>query len=232
PIPGPPPARGARGAAPPPPAISEYVVLHDLELDTFAGPEAQVAAIADDIAYNSHDLDDGLRAELFEIADLRDLPLVGGAIGEVEAAYPKIELGRLVHEMVRRIIGALVEDLLAETVRRLDVAGPASAADIRGLDAPVAALSASMAEAEGALKGFLFERMYRHDKVNRMTGQARRVVKDLFGHFMANPDNLSDEWREQALQKNEAERARVIADYIAGMTDGYALSIHGRVARK
>jgi dGTPase len=214
-------------------AVREYVAGNDLELNTFAGPEAQVAAIADDIAYNSHDLDDGLRAKLFGIDDLRDLSLVGETVDEVRSRYPGIEPLRLVHETVRRIIGALVEDVVAETSRRLASSGVSSAADVRNLDDQVAVFSEAAAKSEAAIKSFLFVHMYRHPKVNVMTDRARSVVADLFHHFMAAYDQLPDEWREIAMDKrisgDVAGSARVVADYIAGMTDGYALDIHGRL---
>jgi len=212
-----------------PTAVAEYAELHDLELATFAGPEAQVAAIADDIAYNSHDLDDGLRAELFQISDLQQLPIVGDALREVRGKYPDIDAGRLVHETVRRIIGTLVEDVLAEAGRRIADLAPQKAEDVRAHDAPVIALSDPMARGEQGIKAFLFTNMYRHERVNKMTDRARRVVDQLFHYFMQQPGDMPDEWQRAAQQKDQTGQARVIADYIAGMTDGYALAAHGRL---
>ena len=218
-----------------PVAIEEYLALQDLEIDSFAGPEAQVAAIADDIAYNTHDLDDGLRAGLFAIGDLEALPLVGPIIAALNDRYPDIDLTRLVHETVRRTIGALVEDVLAEAERRLAAAKPQRAVDIRRLDHQIIGFSDATSAVDRALKAFLFEHMYRHSHVNQMTANARAVVTGLFERLMAAPDLLPEEWRDIALAKdkglnnNSALQARVIADYIAGMTDGYAFETHAKI---
>ncbi|MEO3430307.1 deoxyguanosinetriphosphate triphosphohydrolase [Pelagibius sp. CAU 1746] len=198
----------------------------DLEVATFASAEAQVAALSDDVAYNNHDIDDGLRAGLFSLDDLRDLPLVGPVLAEVEARYPKLEEGRLIHETIRRVIDHMVSDLLAETRRRIAETRPASAAAVRALAAPLVAFSDEMRQNDRALRSFLFARMYRHYKVNRMTTKAKRVVRELFEHYLARPDCLPDEWQAAARDLAEPERARLVADYIAGMTDRYALDEH------
>ncbi|MCC6468207.1 MAG: deoxyguanosinetriphosphate triphosphohydrolase, partial [Alphaproteobacteria bacterium] len=164
----------------PPPSIKDYVRTHDLELGTWPGAEAQVAALADDIAYNNHDIDDGLRAGLFDVADLKDVPLVGPVFADLAKRWPGLERGRLIHEAVRALIGLMVEDMLAETWRRLIAEKPQSADEVRRLDGPVVAFSETMRANDKALKRFLFERMYRHYRVNRMTSKARRVVRDLF----------------------------------------------------
>ena len=212
-----------RGDDPVPPAIQAYVAGHDLELHTFPSAEAQVAALADDIAYNAHDIDDGLRAGLFDIDDFAGLPLVREAFGRVASAHPGLERGRLVHEGVRRIIDAMVNDLIDETRRRLGDSAVRSADAVRRLDRPVASFSAAVRTADRALKAFLFKRMYRHHRVNRMSSKARRVVTALFDLFLAEPQLLPTEWRGRAEQKDDAGCARVVADYIAGMTDRYAL---------
>src|SRR5690606_27137684 len=149
--------------------ILDYVQVHDLELDTYPGIEAQVAALSDDIAYNNHDIDDGLRAELFEVRDLASVPLVGDMFRSVAARYPDLEEPRLIHETVRRLIDYMVNDLLTETRRRLEEAKPADVAAVRALDHPVVAFSERLREADAALRAFLHEHMYRHDRVNRMT---------------------------------------------------------------
>ena len=220
-----------------PGAIAEYNRVHDLELATFAGAEAQVAALSDDVAYNNHDIDDGLRAALFTVEDLKDVPLVGPVFAEVAKRYPGLERARLIHESVRRLIDAMVKDVLGETRRRLRELKPKSAQDVRDASRPVVAFSQTMAENDRTLKAFLFERMYRHDKINRMARRARRVVGDLFQLFLNEPQYLPAEWQREVDGPNTARTARVAGDYIAGMTDRYALDehrrlLHGRAKKK
>jgi dGTPase len=212
-----------------PAAIVEYCQDHDLELGGHAGAEAQVAALSDDIAYNNHDIDDGLRAGLFEVADLMELPLVGDMFGVVTQKYPGIGHARLIHEAVRRVINAMVEDVLAETRRRLETAAPKSVADIRALGQPVVAFSPHMAATDRTVKAFLYKRMYEHWKLNRSHSKARRVVTDLFGLLFAEPNCLPPPWRERAEQAGPQAHARLVADYIAGMTDRFALDEHRRL---
>ncbi|NKB49147.1 MAG: deoxyguanosinetriphosphate triphosphohydrolase [Alphaproteobacteria bacterium] len=225
------PVTGGRAVRekPLPAAIAEYVADHDLALNTYASAEAQVAALADDIAYNSHDVDDGLRAELFDIDDVADLPLVGPAFQEMRQRYGDIERPRLIHVAISQMIGAMVEDILAETRRRLAKTGVGSVDDIRDLDGPVVAFSEELAAADRAVKAFLLENMYRHHRVNRMTSKARRVVREMFELMFAEPELLPAEWRGRAEQRDDAGRARMIADYIAGMTDRYALEVHRKL---
>jgi len=214
-----------------PGAIVEYVAEHDLELGTWCGPEAQVAALADDIAYNNHDIDDGLRADLFDLDDLTAVPIAAEALAEVRAAYPGLARHRLINETVRRLIDRMVGDVLGETRRRVAAAGPVDAAAIRGLGRPVVAFSDEMAETLADLRGFLFERMYRHPHVKAMTGEARRVVTDLFTTLFEAPDKLPPEWRARAEGADTARRARQVADYIAGMTDRYAHRQHDELTK-
>ncbi len=218
----------AATAASVPPSIAEYDRHHKLRLDSFPAAEAQVASLADDIAYNNHDIDDGLRAGLFGIADLDDVELVGPAFREVAGRYPGIDESRLIHEAIRRVIDRMVRDLIGETRRRLNDTGVRSADDIRALAAPVVAFSDAMHQHDRALKRFLHQRMYRHYRVNRMSSKARRVVHELFRLFLAEPECLPSEWRRLATG-GEAERARVVADYLAGMTDRFALDEHRRL---
>jgi dGTPase len=212
-----------------PAAIVEYCQDHDLELDGHAGPEAQVAALSDDIAYNNHDIDDGLRAGLFEIEDLLELPLVGEMFSIVSQKYPGIGPTQLVHEAVRRVINAMVEDVLAETRRRLNETSPKSVVDIRALGRPIVAFSEHMTATDRTVKAFLYKRMYEHWKLNRSHSKARRVVVDLFELLFAEPNCLPSPWRERAEQADAQARARVVADYIAGMTDRFALDEHKRL---
>ncbi|MGH7096736.1 MAG: deoxyguanosinetriphosphate triphosphohydrolase [Stellaceae bacterium] len=223
------PLAGAGSDRPVPPTIATYDRLHPLGLDTFAGGEAQAAAVADDIAYNNHDLDDGLRAGLFTRADLALLPLIGPIFGEVETRYPGLEEQRLVNEAIRRAIDAMVRDVIAESETRLAAAGVKRADDIRALVRPVIAFSEAMRGHDRALKDFLFQRMYRHWRVNRMSAKARRVVHDLFALYLAEPHALPPEWQRLAAGPDEARTARVAADYLAGMTDRFALGEHHRL---
>jgi dGTPase len=221
------PLAGASAKKPVPPSIAAWP--RDLGLEGWPSLEAQIAALADDIAYNNHDIDDGLRAGLFAVADLAEVPLVGPVFRQVSERYPGLEEQRLVHESIRRLIDAMVNDLLTETRRRLEELRPRDADAIRGCGRPVAAFSEQMRKNDRALKRFLFERMYRHSTVNRMTAKARRVVRDLFTFYVEQPDCLPGEWRQEAEGKERAQSARLIADYIAGMTDRYALEEHQRL---
>jgi len=224
------PLIGGKGKNKPPPhAIIEYNNKHDLEIDTFASAEAQVTSLADDIAYNNHDIDDGLRAGLFAIEDLKDVPLVGPVFSEVNKAYPDIDTSRKIHEAVRRLIGVMVEDLLSETQRRISDAKPKTMSDVQNLSAPIASFSEKMSSHDRDLKKFLFDNMYRHYKLNRMTSKARRVVKDLFQLLVSEPECLPTEWRALTGKPNTAPTAQIVADYVAGMTDRYALDEHRRL---
>ena len=209
-----------------PAAILEYDALNDLELDRFAGPEAQAAALADDIAYDAHDLDDGLRAGLFELSDLAASPFLKGLLDEIEARHPGLEPSRKIHELARRVITRFVEDVIAESTRRLDVLAPSCVADVRAARAPVIAFSAPIATADAEIKSFLFARMYRHPGVMAVRAKANAIVADLFAAFRADPMRMPAEWCGDLAGAGEGRIARRIADYIAGMTDTYAVLAH------
>ena len=211
-----------------PAAILAYDRLQDLELWSYASAEAQVAAIADDIAYDAHDIDDGLRAELFALADIAALPLLGDIVAEIDARYANIEPARRAHETVRRVITRMIEDVTAESARRLVALAPRLAADVRHAPDPVIAFSAAMREADADIKGFLYPRMYRHARVARVMTDAEGVLRDLFAHYTSHPADLPAEWAEGIERGGESTRARRIADYIAGMTDRYALVEHAK----
>lgn len=215
--------------AEPPPAIADYDKEHPLWLDSYASLEAQIASLADDVAYNAHDVDDGLRAGLFEVEDVAAVPLVGALLAEIDREWPGLDPQRRIYELVRKLIGALVRDLTAETTRRLTALAPGAADDIRGAGAPVGAFSDDMTERLGALRAFLRTHMYRHTELNRMTSKARRIVAELFELLAREPGSLPAEWRAEAEGKDSARIKRVVGDYIAGMTDRYAMLEHKRL---
>jgi len=212
-----------------PETIRDYSQQQELQLWSFAGVEAQLAAVADDIAYDAHDIDDGLRAALFDLDDIAAVALPGRIVGDIRTAYPRLDAGRQVHELVRRLIGLLIEDVLAETRRKLSQLAPHSADDVRKAPAAVAGFSAAMAEADRAIKDFLKVRMYREARIMRVMDQAAGVVRALFARYSAQPRDLPAEWSEGLDRLDEAARARRIADFIAGMTDRFALVEHQRL---
>jgi dGTPase len=212
-----------------PQAIRDYGQRQDLELWSFASAEAQVAAIADDIAYDAHDIDDGFRAELFALDDLAAVPLARDILGDVGRQYPTLDAVRLVRELVRQLITLLIEDVIAETGARLRALRARASDDVRHANAPVGGFSAQMAEADRAIKGFLYPRMYRHERVARIMSEAEGVVRDLFERYAEKPEDMPAEWAQGAPPGDEAARLRHIADFIAGMTDRYALVEHARL---
>ena len=212
-----------------PQAIAEYCRVQDLELWSYPSAEAQAAAIADDIAYDAHDIDDGLRAEVFRLDDLTGLPLVADILDEVAGQHPELEPARQVHELVRRLITRMIEDVIAESRRRLAALAPASVEDIRRAGQPVVAFSPAMADADRAIKAFLYPRFYRHPRIMRIMGEAEELVQRLFEHYVATPSDLPPEWRAGFEAADVGGRARQVADFIAGMTDRYAMIEHTRL---
>ena len=210
-------------------AISEFDAQYGLRLDTWASAEAQVAALADDIAYNNHDVDDGVLAGLFNLDELVAVPLIGPHVLSARKDYPDCEPGILRLEAVRRMIGAMVDDVLAETRLRAKAGSVDSPEQVRMLGSALVAFSRDMAEDLGQLRLFLMERMYRHWRVNRTRSQARRILAEMFQLFMGEPDVLPAEWYTRAEGRDDAGRARVVCDYIAGMTDRYAIEEHRKL---
>ncbi|MEM6407457.1 MAG: deoxyguanosinetriphosphate triphosphohydrolase [Pseudomonadota bacterium] len=208
-------------------ALSEYSARHDLELGTYASGEAQVAALADDIAYNHHDLHDGLRAELFSTDELAELPLVGPCFARVDALYPGLNYYRRRHEALRRFFGILVEDVINVARARLAELEPGSVTDIRGAGRPMMQFSPEIWEQLKVIRKFLFERMYRAPAVVEMRVQVTQVIEELFPLFMREPERLPKQWRKDVEEaQGEVALARIVADYIAGMTDRFALLTH------
>jgi dGTPase len=210
-------------------AVSDYDADYPLRLGTWASAEAQVAALSDDIAYNNHDVDDGVEAGVFGLWELLDVPLIGPILAQVRQDYPSLDDRLIRLEAVRRMIGAMVDDVLTETARRAAATGVATAEEVRVLDNALVAFSHDMIEQLSRLRAFLYERMYRHWRVNRTRSQARRLLADMFTLFMAEPDVLPSEWYGRLQNLEQAGRARVVCDYIAGMTDRYAIEEHRRL---
>jgi len=216
-----------------PDTIREVSRGFDLQLDGYASVEAQIAALSDDIAYNNHDIDDGIRADLITLDDLEGLPLVGDIVRDVRRKHPGLAKGRIKHEIIRELIGHMMSDVLDETHRRLAALDPQSPDDVRAADRPVVAFSDEMKEVDKQLREFLYENMYREYRVNRMRRKVSNIVRDLYELLMEYPQCLPKDWQADIAAHGEHDpdywRSRVITDYIAGMTDRYALLEHQRL---
>jgi dGTPase len=212
-----------------PASIAEFAAEHRIDLASYAAAEAQVAALADDIAYDAHDIDDGLRAGLFDVIDLGDVPLAGEALSEVLRTWPDVARPRLVHETVRRVTSWMVADALAESRRRIAGQAPRSAADVCAAQRPLVGFSDQMRENERVLKQFLSRSLYCHPRIEEIMDRARRVIRDLFHSHMNDPKLLPADWCDAPADASEARYARHVCDFIAGMTDRYALESHKRL---
>ncbi|MGI9395356.1 MAG: deoxyguanosinetriphosphate triphosphohydrolase [Boseongicola sp.] len=210
-------------------ALAAYQNAHDLELDTYASAEAQVAAISDDVAYNHHDLHDGLRAELFSTDELAELPILNGCFDRVDQLYPSLNYYRRRHEALRRFFGILVEDVIGIARQNLLEISPKSANDIRRAGKQIIRFSDAVSADLKPIRAFLFERMYRAPSVIKMRKQVTSVVEELFPFFMEHPENLPKQWRKDVEEaEGAAALARIVSDYIAGMTDRFAIQCHER----
>jgi dGTPase len=209
--------------------ILEYCALHDLEIASHASLEAQVAAIADDIAYNTHDIDDGLRSGYLTFEMLEDVPFLAGLMKEVHDRYPGLEESRFTHEMMRRQITRMVEDVIGVSQTHLRDVRPQSAADVRAAGRTMAHFSEAMAVTDSQIKKLLFTRIYRNPEIMRIRAGAAEIVNDLYQAFMAEPLEMRSPYYERIQHMPEAVKARHVGDYLAGMTDTFAISTHNRL---
>jgi len=209
--------------------VDDFVKAYDLELWSCASLEAQIAAVADDIAYDAHDIDDGLRAGLFSVDDLKVMPLTSDMIRTIDRRYPRLDQDRRGAELVRELISYLIGGVVSEARKRLDRAQPKSADDVRRHGEQLIVFPTDVAKAEAGIKAFLKQHMYRHRWVMRVMGEAEQIVVELFTRYHQNPSDLPAEWLEGAAYESETARARRIGNFIAGMTDRFALTEHQRL---
>jgi len=212
-----------------PQSILDYSARHDLELSRHAGLEAQAAALADDIAYDTHDIDDGLRAGLLTLEMLEAVSLPAAILAEVRARYPALDPVRTGHELMRRQITLMVEDAISTATTRIAELDPQSVEDIHAAGRSMVAFSAEMSAAEKELKAFLYANLYRHPEVMAVRAHAERVVDDLFDRYMEDDQALPEAWRGSEAIREDAVRARRVSDFLAGMTDTYAIKEHRRL---
>ena len=222
-------AHGAGLKHPVPTAIIEYNAQHDLELARFASLEAQCAAIADDIAYNAHDIDEGLRSGLLTLDALEAVPIIGDILRAVRQKYPTLDDVRTSHEIVRRQITIMVEDVIRAAQANLETVNPQTVDDIHGAGRTIVGFSAPLREQEKMLKAFLYKNLYFHDSVVRVRKSADRIVRDLFDTYLADEQCMPEGWRDGRTKGDLTSRARLVADFLAGMTDTYAVREHRRL---
>ena len=214
----------------PPRAMAEYIAMHDLEIHSYASAEAQIASLSDDIAYNNHDIEDGLRSGLFSIEDICHVAFVSKAFEAVKQKYPALqEKQRIIHEAIRRMVNAMVYDLIHTTKTSIGEFDVTSVSDIRNLNKPVVVFSPEMEKNIAGLKQFLMKNMYRHYKVNRMSSKARHILKSLFTFYLEESECMPTQWQYSMEGKNAQGRAEIVADFIAGMTDRFATNEYEKI---
>lgn len=211
------------------PYLLEYSSVHDLELDRFAGLEAQCAAIADDIAYNAHDIDDGLRSGLLQIEQLNEVEITADILRDIRQQYPKLDNTRTGYEVIRRQITLMVEDVIQNSVQLIAELKPKNTDDIHNANKKLVGFSDDMAKKEQQLKKFLFKNLYYHPVVLTRRDVAEQIVGDLFDCYHSAPQNLPYDWYQAALFFGEKQRAQLISDFLSGMTDNYALREYRRL---
>jgi dGTPase len=212
-----------------PQTILDFDQVFPLELSSHASLEAQAAAIADDIAYDAHDIDDGLRAGLLELDQLMDAPLIGSLLREVRAEHPGLDRARQIGEVVRRQITVMVEDVVAASMFAIEALSAESPDQIRQAGRTLISFSPDMKRDEAALKEWLYASLYRHHSIMDKMAQAEGFIENLFDAYLGHPSQMSDDWRESALAMDRPQLARHVSDYISGMTDNYALAEHARL---
>lgn len=212
-------------------AMAAVDAAYPLDLSSHASLEAQVAAVSDDIAYDNHDIDDGLRAGLIDFDELLTVPLVRDGWNRVLARYPDVETGRLRSELIRQQIGLMVNDVIEATRRNVSGMSVATIEDVRGAGRTLAGFSAELAQGEAELKSFMYARLYHHPRQLEVAAQARTIVAGLFAAYVADPGALPEDWRN-SLPEDTCRRARHIADFIAGMTDRYAITCYRNLVQE
>lgn len=212
-----------------PKSILNFNTTYDLKLQTHASLEAQCAAVADDIAYNAHDIDDGLRAGLFQLDDLRQLPLSGARLEEIEQSHPNLEERRIRHEIIRHQITKMVEDVIVTSINNIHEIKPENVYDVRGCGKTIVCFSDEMHEHELSIKKFLFERMYRAPEIMRMRSGAERIISELFATYSSDKRKMPEKLRRNIVAVSDQSAPRIIADFIASMTDDYAINEHKRL---
>ena len=210
-------------------ALREHAAVQDLQLESWPSLEAQVAALSDDIAYNNHDIDDSIRAGLITLDDLRQLPLTGDILADIDKTHGKIDEKLVRHELVREMISVMIADLVGVVRDGLEKDKIETADDVRRLGRALAVFSPEMEVKHREIKSFLHDRVYRHHTVNGSMSKARRIMRDLYDLYLAEPEVLPEEWRGAALDGDETTKARIICDYMAGMTDRFAMEEHRRL---